>query len=383
MSPNRSSTPVQADASVGHDARPALAERTTAGPAARAAAASSIEAARGSGLVHTNGVRMIWWIASAVALVLVILASLAIGSKDIPLGTVVGALFHPSNSDQVLIIRDLRVPRTVLGVLAGIALGVAGALIQALTRNPLADPGILGVNAGASFFVVIAVGFFGLTSINQYLWFAFAGAILVTLAVYAIGSIGRGGATPIRLTLAGVGIGAVLAGLTTGITFLNPKAFDSMRGWNAGSISGRPLDISATITPFVVIGIIVALIAARELNAIGLGDDLAASLGTRVVRTRILVLISVTLLVGAATAAAGPIGFVGLMVPHVARWIVGPDQRWIIALSITFAPILLIGSDVLGRIVLRPSELPVGIVTAFVGAPVLIWLARRSKASAL
>lgn len=356
----------------------------TVPPGSNAAGGASAPGVRGgSGLVRSNLVRTIWWVGSLAVLLAVIMLSFAIGSKDIPFGTVVNALFHPANTDQVLIVRDLRVPRTVLGILAGVALGVAGALIQALTRNPLADPGILGVNAGASFFVVVAVAFFGLTSINQYLWFAFIGAIVVTVAVYAVGSVGRGGATPVRLTLAGVGIGAVLAGLGTGITFLDPRAFDNMRGWNAGSISGRPLDISLTIVPFVIVGVVVALIAARELNTIGLGDDLAASLGTRVVRTRILVLISVTLLVGSATAAAGPIGFVGLMVPHVARWIVGPDQRWILALSILFAPILVLGADIIGRVVLRPSELPVGIVTAFVGAPVLIWLARRSKASTL
>jgi iron complex transport system permease protein len=344
---------------------------------------TAVATARPQGLVHSSAVRSLWWLCSLALLVVVVALSIAVGSKDIPLPTVLDALVHHPSTDDALVVLDLRVPRTMLGILAGVSLGVAGALIQALTRNPLADPGILGVNAGASFFVVIAVAVFGFTSIHQYLWFAFAGAILVAVAVYLVGSGGRGGASPIRLTLAGVGIGAVLAGIASGITLLNPEAFDAMRGWNAGSISGRPLDISATIAPFVIVGLVLALLVSRELNAIGLGEDVAASLGSNVALTRVLVVVSVTLLVGAATAAAGPVGFVGLMVPHVARWIVGPDQRWILALSITLAPTLLLTADIVGRIVMRPSELPVGIVTAFIGAPVLIWLARRSRASTL
>lgn len=383
MSPNRSSTPVRADASVGHDARPALAERATAGPAARAAATSSIEAARGSGLVHTNGVRMIWWIASAVALVLVILASLAIGSKDIPLGTVVDALFHPSNSDQVLIIRDLRVPRTVLGILAGIALGVAGALIQALTRNPLADPGILGVNAGAALAVALGVAFFGLRDASEFIWLAFLGALVVTVAVYLVGSSGRGAADPLRLTLAGVALGAVLSGITTGLTLSDPEAFDSMRSWNAGSLLGRGFDVLLPILPFLLCGLVIALGLTAGLNAVGLGDDIARAQGANVLGIRIGVIVAVTLLAGGATALAGPISFVGLMVPHVIRWTFGVDQRLIIPLSAVLAPIVVLLSDVLGRVIIAPAEVSVGIVTALVGAPVLIALARRRKASSL
>jgi iron complex transport system permease protein len=328
-------------------------------------------------------VRSAWLVGSAVLLVLAVMASLAIGSKDLSLDIVARALFSPGATDADLIVRDLRIPRTLLGLLAGIALGVAGALIQALTRNPLADPGILGVNAGATFFVAVAVSFFGLSSISQYLWFSFLGAIAVTVAVYVIGMMGRGGARPVRLTLVGVGIGAVLSGLTTAISLLNPRAFDKLRNWNAGSVSGRPLDLVLVIVPWVILGLILAIVAASDLNAIGLGEDLARSLGARIVRTRVIVIVSVTLLAGAATAAAGPIGFVGLMIPHVARWIMGPDQRWIVALTCFLAPSLLLISDIVGRVVMRPGELPVGIVTAFIGAPVLIWLARRSKASIL
>lgn len=334
-------------------------------------------------LVSTNSRRTAGLLVCLAVLGVVLLLSIAVGSKTVPFGTVVDALVNYDDSNDHVIIRDLRLPRTLLGLLVGMALGVAGALIQAMTRNPLADPGILGVNAGAGFAMVVAVAVFGLTSIWSYIWFAFLGAVIATVLVYGLGSIGRGGATPIRLTLAGVAIGSVLGGISSGITLLNPAAFDQMRQWNAGSLSGRSLDIVLAIAPFIVVGLILALALARQLNAVALGDDLARSLGANITRTRVLGVVAVTLLCGAATAAAGPIGFVGLMVPHVARWFVGPDQRWILPYTLVCAPILLLISDVVGRIVLRPGELQVGIVTAFIGAPVLIMLVRRSKVSGL
>ncbi|MCZ4550036.1 iron chelate uptake ABC transporter family permease subunit [Gordonia rubripertincta] len=335
------------------------------------------------GLARTNARRALGWLVGVALLALVCLLSIAIGAKDIPFGTVWDALWSYDNSGDHIIIRDLRIPRTVLGLLVGMALGVGGALIQAMTRNPLADPGILGVNAGAAFAVALAVGVLGFTGIWAYIWFAFAGAVVVTVVVYALGSVGRGGATPIRLTLAGVAIGAVLTGVTTGLILLDPQAFDQMRFWNAGSIAGRGLDVSGAVAPFIVVGLVLAFVIARPLNAVAMGDDLARSLGANVTRTRVIGVIAVTLLCGAATAAAGPIGFVGLMIPHIARWIVGPDQRWILAYTLVGAPILVLLSDVIGRVIIRPGEMQVGIVTAFVGAPVLIFLVRRGKASGL
>ena len=335
------------------------------------------------GLAATNRQRMVWLAGAASVLVVILLASIAVGSKDISLSTVLEALFRYNDSDDHAIIMALRVPRTILGLLVGIALGLSGALIQALTRNPLADPGILGVNAGASFFVTLAVALFGLTSITSYIWFAFAGAIAATVLVYAIGSVGQGAATPIRLTLAGVAIGAVLNGIQSGLALLDPATFDRMRFWGAGSLTAPGYETILVVAPFVAVGILLAAVAARPLNAIALGDDLAASLGANVNQTRILVVVAVTLLAGAATAAAGPIVFVGLMVPHVARWIIGPDQRWIAALTLILSPVLLLSSDIVGRVVMRPGELQVGIVTAFVGAPVLIALARRRKVSSV
>ncbi|GAA3587095.1 Fe(3+)-siderophore ABC transporter permease [Amycolatopsis ultiminotia] len=318
-----------------------------------------------------------------VALVAVCVASIAVGAKDLPLSTVWHALSAYDGSVDHMIVRSYRIPRTLLGVLAGVALGAGGTLIQAMTRNPLADPGVLGVNAGAAFAVTIAVGVFGLTGFSSYVWFAFLGAVVVTVVVYRLGSLGRGGATPIRLTLAGIAVGAVLSGVNRGLPLLNAKAFDTMRAWHAGSLSVQGMDIVLALAPFVLTGLALAVWVARSLNAVALGDDLAAALGVHVARTRALGVVALTLLCGAATAAAGPIGFVGLMVPHVARWIVGPDQRWILVHSLVGAPVLLLASDVVGRIVVRPDEMPAGVVTAFLGAPVLVWLVRREQAAGL
>ena len=328
--------------------------------------------------------RVLGLVAAIIALILVIAASLAIGARDMPISEVLGAFFAPTGSDDQLVVLELRLPRTVLGILVGMGLGLAGGLIQALTRNPLADPGILGVNAGASLAITIGVAFFGISSITGYIWFAFAGALVATVGVYVIGSAGRSRTVdPIRLTLAGVAVAAVLTGLTKAILLTNDRAFDAFRSWDVGAIAGRDFDTITAILPFIVIGTVLALALSHSLNAVALGDDLAASLGTSVNRTRVLSILAVTLLAGAATAAAGPIGFIGLMIPHIARWIVGPDQRWILGYSLVLAPILLLASDVIGRVVMKPGELQVGVVTAFVGAPVLIALVRRKKASGL
>ncbi|MEV4280938.1 FecCD family ABC transporter permease [Actinoplanes xinjiangensis] len=316
------------------------------------------------------------------ALVVLLVLSVMIGSTAIAPSVVWDALFHPSADIDQFAIRDYRLPRTIVGLVVGTALGVAGALIQALTRNPLADPGILGVHAGASFAVTVAVGVLGVRDIGDYMWFAFAGALIVTLMVLALGST-RQGQSPVVMVLAGVCVGAVLGGAGSALELTNPDAFDAMRSWNAGTVVGRPLDLVWPILPFLAAALILAFAVSGPLNAMALGDELAASHGVRLAPTRILAIISLTLLAGGATAIVGPIIFVGLMVPHVARWIVGPHQRWIFAYSVLLAPILLLASDILGRVVMHPSEIPVGVVTAFVGAPVLIVLVRRKKASGL
>lgn len=320
--------------------------------------------------------------AALVILVALSVLSVMVGSKSISAPVIWAALFDPSATPDQFAIRDYRMPRTVVGLIVGATLGLAGALIQALSRNPLAEPGVLGVHAGSAFAVAIAVGVLGITDVSGYMWFAFGGALVVTVMVMILGATRRG-SSPVVMVLAGVSVGAVLTGATTALTLTNPNAFDRMRAWNAGSIVGRPLEVLWPVLPFFAIALVVALAISGSLNAMGLGDDVAVAHGVRLVRVRVLAVVALTLLAGGATAIAGPVGFVGLMVPHVARWIVGPDQRWIFVYSLVLAPSLLLVSDILGRIVMRPSEIPVGIVTAFVGAPVLILLVRRKAASGL
>lgn len=333
---------------------------------------------RGAG-ARAAGLRAAGLVAALVLLLAVVLLSLAVGAKPIPVHAVLDALLHGGSSPDAIIIRDLRVPRTLLGVGVGAALGPAGAIMQALTRNPLADPGILGVNAGASLAVVIGMAALGLRTINAYVWPALAGAALATLLVYAIGSAGRGGATPVRLALSGTAITAVFTGIITAVLLLDPSTFDQYRFWIVGALSGRDLGTVGQVTPFLVAGAVLALLLCRPLNAIALGEDTAQALGAHVGRTRLVAMAAVTLLCGAATAAAGPITFVGLTVPHMVRAITGPDQRWVLPYALVLAPVLLLGSDVLGRLLARPGELQVGIVTAFVGAPVFIALIRRNR----
>ncbi len=316
-------------------------------------------------------------------LALVLLASVALGARSIDLAVVWDALWHGGDSDAAVIVRELRVPRTLLGLGCGVALGLAGALMQALTRNPLADPGLLGVNAGAAAAVVAGIAWLGVTSLTGYVWFAFAGAALASVVVYALGSAGRSGATPVRLALAGTAITAALVAFTQAITLTDIETFDAWRAWSVGSLAGRDRDTLALVAPFLIAGALVCALLARSLNALALGDDAGRALGAHVGRTRVAGALAITLLCGAATAAIGPIIFVGLTVPHVARAITGPDQRWVLAYSAVLAPILLLGADVVGRLVARPGELQVGVVTAFVGAPVFIALVRRRRIAQL
>lgn len=325
---------------------------------------------------------MLGLVVALLVLMALLVASLMIGSTAIAPSVVWDALFNPSANIDQFAVRDFRLPRTIVGLVVGVMLGLSGSLIQALTRNPLADPGILGVHAGASFAVTVAVGLLGVRDLQGYMWFAFAGAMIVTLMVLALGST-RQGQSPVVMVLAGVSLGAVLGGLREALQLTNPQAFDAMRFWNAGSIAGRPLDVGGPLLPFFGVALLLAIAVSRPLNAVALGEEMAVAQGVRLLRTRVLSVIALTLLAGGATAVAGPIAFVGLMVPHVARWLVGPHQRWIFVYSILLAPGLLLASDIIGRVVLQPAELPVGVVTAFVGAPLLIVLVRRSRASGL
>ncbi len=337
-----------------------------------------------SGLARSTSTRTFGFLLMAVLLLAVTAASVAVGARDIAFATIWESLVaYDSDLAEHLMIREMRIPRTVVGLVIGPALGLCGALIQAFTRNPLADPGILGVNAGATFAVTLAVGFLGLASPLGYIWFALAGAGAVTVLVYLLGSIGGGRSTPAKLVLAGVAISAVLGGLTSAVILADREAFDDLRFWGVGSIGGRQLDVVLSFAPFIAVGVLIALAVARPLNALALGDELGAALGVRIGIVRLGVIVAVTLLAGTATALAGPIGFLGLMVPHVVRWIVGPDQRWIMAYTLLVSPALLLIADIVGRIIMPSGELRVGLVTAVVGAPVLILLARRRTVSGL
>ncbi len=314
--------------------------------------------------------------AAAGVLLLLLVASVFIGSGDITAAEVWQALWHDSGSSTDLIVRQYRVPRTLLAVVVGAALGLAGAVIQAITRNPLADPGILGVNAGAYTAVVLAAAGLGPALSTSHVAAALVGALVASLVVYGIGTVGPAGGMPTKLVLTGVALGAVLTGVSFAVTLVRPEVFDRIRHWSAGSLQGRQFDSLWAVLPFIVAGAVIALLLPRALNALALGDDAATALGSRPVLTKLAGVAAVTLLCGAATAAAGPIAFVGLMVPHALRMLVGPDQRWIVPLSLLAAPILMLVADIVGRVAVS-SELPAGVVTAFVGAPVLILLTRR------
>jgi iron complex transport system permease protein len=326
--------------------------------------------------------RSIGLVLAFAVLALAALFSLAVGARSIPLGDVIHALLHGGSSQDAVIVRSIRVPRTLLGVVVGAALGVAGALMQALTRNPLADPGLLGVNAGAAAAVVIALAL-GVAGAAGSVWVAFAGAAFAAVAVYTIGGAGSGGATPVRLALAGTALTAALTALIYGVALSDVRLLQQFNFWSVGALGGRGRTQLEAIVPFVLLGGLLALALARPLNALALGDEPARALGARVGRTRIGGAISITLLCGAATAAAGPLYFLGLSVPHAGRAVCGPDQRWVLAYSAVLGGALLLIADVIGRVLVRPGELQAGVMVAVIGAPVFIALVRRKRIAAL
>ncbi|KUN20779.1 iron ABC transporter permease [Streptomyces antibioticus] len=327
-----------------------------------------------------RAIRALGLLASVVILVLVALASIAIGAKELSLGQVWHGLFEDSGTYGDVVVTE-RLWRTLLGLLAGAALGLAGAVLQALTRNPLADPGLLGINAGASAAVVTAMTYFGVTSLSGYVWFAFFGAAAVGALVWFLG--GSRGATPVRLALAGTAISAALYGYLQAVMITDQAALGKMRFWTVGSLTSASESTILQVLPFLAGGTILALALARPLNAMEMGDDTARALGAHLNRTRALSMLAAVVLCGAATAACGPIVFVGLMVPHVVRSFTGPDLRWILPYAAILSPVLLLGADVIGRVVARPSELQVGIVTAIIGGPVFIFLVRRRRTAQL
>ncbi|MFY1671093.1 FecCD family ABC transporter permease [Plantactinospora sp. WMMB334] len=328
------------------------------------------------------------FLVAATVLIVLSLLSIAVGSRQIPLDQVLQTLLDRSGARAVdpqieAIVWGVRLPRTVLGLLVGMALGLAGALMQGLTRNPLADPGLLGVTAGAAFGIVVAIAWLGVAGLYGYIWFAFAGALLASVVVYLLGGLGRGGSTPVKVALAGVAMTFLLNSLTSALVLRDPVALNRYRFWAAGSLSSADFGTIRQLLPFLAAGALLALATAPALNSLALGDDVASALGRRVGLVRLQGTLAVTLLAGAAVSVAGSIVFVGLVVPHVARLITGPNHRWLLPFTMLLAPSLLLLADIVGRVIARPSEVGVGIIAAFIGGPFFIMLVRRRRLAEL
>lgn len=311
------------------------------------------------------------------------LASLAFGSRMVDWTDILDGLFHPdAQSHEANVVRQ-RIVRTIFSLMCGVALGVSGSLMQAVTRNPIADPSILGVNTGASLFVVCGIAFFNISSANEYIWLAIAGAIITAIFVFGVGSMGSGGTTPLKLVLAGAATSAIVSSLVVAVMIPRTNVMDQFRFWQVGSVGGGNWDSISLFIPFLLVGTLIAILTAPALNALALGDDVATGLGVRTATIRLLAALGGVLLCGAATALAGPIGFIGLLATHLIRLIIGPDLRYVIPLSALSGAIILTISDVFGRLLGSPGELEVGIVTAFIGAPILILITMKAKMRAL
>lgn len=320
--------------------------------------------------------------AAVLALLVAVGLSLTLGARSTAPSAVLDALLHGGHSDDAEVVRNMRVPRTLIGLMVGAALALAGTALQGITRNPIADPGILGISQGAAAGVVLAISYAGIHTLSGYVWFAFAGAALASVAVYAVASSGRGGATPVKLALGGAAINALLVSVTMGVLTTKASALDEFRFWQVGSVAGREADVAQRIWPFLLIGTVLVLSVARGLDALALGEDVAKGLGQNVATVRVVGGIGATVLTGAGVAAAGPIAFIGLAVPHIARAIVGGDHRWVLPMAALTGPVMLLVSDVVGRLLFPPSEVPAGVMTALIGVPFLVTLVRRKAVPA-
>ena len=309
--------------------------------------------------------------------------SISLGAKNIAFSKVVDVLLgnDPDSLEAAIILQ--RIPRTVFGILAGGALGISGALMQSITRNPIADPSILGVNTGASLFVVVGIAFFNITVAYQYIWLAIIGAGVTAVFVYSVASMGKDGATPLKLALSGSAVSIVLGSLVSTIMLPNNRVMEAFRFWQVGSIGSATWENIMLISPFLIVGFIISMFISGYLNNLALGDEAATALGTNVVMTRTIGALSSVLLCGATTALAGPIGFVGLIIPHIIRLIFGSEMSKMLPLSFLGSAILMLISDIIGRIISLPGETEVGIVTAVLGAPVFILAIRKGRVKSL
>ncbi len=309
-------------------------------------------------------------------LLLCLVASIAYGTAEIPINTIYAALTSFDGSADHLVVLTVRLPRSLIAMVVGAALGVAGALMQGLTSNPLAEPGILGLESGASLAVVAAVFLFGRSSLSTYAWFAFVGTGVTAIVVYLLASLGRGGLTPLNLTVAGAAIYYLLSSLITAILILSQHTLDEIRFWLAGSVAGRDFSLFLQVLPYISVGLTIAFALGRQITILNLGENVAKGLGQRTAVVKVIAAVSVVLLAGSSVAIAGPIGFIGLVVPHIVRFFVGVDYRWVLPYAAVVGAILLLVADIAARLLIKPQELPVGVMTAIVGAPFFIYLAR-------
>ncbi|WP_066426976.1 iron ABC transporter permease [Anabaena sp. 4-3] len=302
--------------------------------------------------------------------------SVTLGAAEIPINKILESFISFDGSYEHLIIQTVRLPRSLIAILVGAALAVSGALMQGLTRNPLADPGILGIESGAALAVVATIFVFGSSSLSVLTIVALLGAAATAILVYCLGSLGKGGATPLNLTVAGAALTALISSLTTAILIVSQRTLEEIRFWLAGSLSGRDVNILVQVLPFVAIGLVIAFAVSRQITTMSLGEDVAKSLGQQTGWIKIVTAISVILLAGSSVAMAGPIGFIGLIVPHIIRFFIKTDYRWILPYSAVVGATLLLIADVAARILLKPQELPVGVMTALIGAPFFVYLAK-------
>ncbi|MGV1753369.1 FecCD family ABC transporter permease [Agrobacterium sp. CG674] len=331
-----------------------------------------------AGFARSNSARTLGFLSLVVVLAVLAMLSVAIGTRDVAWAEIVSALGGQVETIGQAAV-SVRIPRTLLAIVAGAALGLAGAIMQGVTRNPLADPGILGVNMGASLAVVVGVAWFNIASAQAFIWTAILGAGCAAVFVYTIGSLGRGGATPLKLALAGAATSVAFSSLVIAVVLPRSDIAGGIRSWQIGGVGGATFDRIWNVLPFLAAGFLISLLSARKLNSLALGDDLAAGLGERVALARAMSALGAILLCGATTAVCGPIGFLGLVVPHICRLLVGVDHRWLLPFSAICGASLLLAADIVGRIVSRPAELDVGIVTALIGGPFFIWIVRRQR----
>ncbi|MBH0155522.1 iron ABC transporter permease [Fictibacillus sp. 5RED26] len=330
-----------------------------------------------NGILYGNKLKTAGLIVGILIALIIMVLSVVLGYMNTSLKQAIEAYTAFNGSNEHLIIQLSRVPRSLVGMAVGISLGIAGVLMQALTRNPIASPDIFGVNAGAGFFIVFGVTFLGVSSIQQFMWIGFLGAAVAAGLAYALGSAGQGGLTPVKLTLAGAVMAALFASLTQGMLVTNEKALDEVLFWLAGSVEGRKLSMLVAVLPALVIAWVISLLLSRQLNAFALGEDVAISLGQKTVVFKLAAALMVIILAGGSVAIAGPISFIGIVVPHFARYLVGNDHRWIVPYSAIIGGIMLVVADIGARYIIMPEEAPVGVVTALIGTPFFIYIVRK------